>query len=383
MNDCVGGWPGTVVTAESRRYRDFEERLRDCSSLAVNVAYGVLRNRADAEDVAQDAFAKAFRRFGDLRDRERFRSWLTRMTWRLAIDRWRADRRRAVREQATLAEIPSTTHEDSAVERERSRHIWSAIDQLPEKLRAVGDRRSRHARSRRVARHPGRHREIPFVFGSKNSCGAASMACHRFTLAIRAHAHGAPLVADAAAHLAVCSACRSVFEREERLMAMIGGALDDVRSITPSPDFAARVHARVDEAPRWTMPAWRPAGAVAAIALTLAAAMVARRSHRAAAPAFVAIAEPAPLLTARSIVAMTTLPPSTSRRLRVPPPPVAAPPNEPRTFDVLVSDQERRAIGRLFASLRAGRPETVSMLLKLQDDTVVAPIAIPPVVVER
>jgi len=137
MNDCVGGWPGTVVTAESRRYRDFEERLRDCSSLAVNVAYGVLRNRADAEDVAQDAFAKAFRRFGDLRDRERFRSWLTRMTWRLAIDRWRADRRRAVREQATLAEIPSTTHEDSAVERERSRHIWSAIDQLPEKLRAV------------------------------------------------------------------------------------------------------------------------------------------------------------------------------------------------------------------------------------------------------
>jgi RNA polymerase sigma-70 factor (ECF subfamily) len=86
------------------------ERLRDSSGLAFSIAYGVLRNRSDAEEVAQDAFARAFRRFRQLRDRDRFRSWLTRMTWRLAIDRWRTDRRRTARELATALEPwgPST-----------------------------------------------------------------------------------------------------------------------------------------------------------------------------------------------------------------------------------------------------------------------------------
>ena len=111
---------------------EFEERLRDSSGLAFSIAYSVLRNRADAEEVAQDAFARAFRTFGQLRDRERFRSWLTRMTWRLAIDRWRIDRRRTAREDATANE-PRTAHtEDDAIARERSTHVWVAIDRLPE-----------------------------------------------------------------------------------------------------------------------------------------------------------------------------------------------------------------------------------------------------------
>jgi RNA polymerase sigma-70 factor (ECF subfamily) len=50
--------------------------LTECSTLAFRVAYSILRNRADAEDVAQEAFAKAYRRFAQLRDRNRFRAWL-------------------------------------------------------------------------------------------------------------------------------------------------------------------------------------------------------------------------------------------------------------------------------------------------------------------
>jgi RNA polymerase sigma-70 factor (ECF subfamily) len=78
--------------------REFERRLVESSTLAFRVAYGVLRHRQDAEDVAQDAFVKAYRNFRQLRDRERFRAWLVRMTWRLAIDRQRNDRRRLARE---------------------------------------------------------------------------------------------------------------------------------------------------------------------------------------------------------------------------------------------------------------------------------------------
>src|SRR6187399_806165 len=123
-----------ALTVDQELAREFEARLVESSTLAVRVAYSVLRNREDAEDVAQEAFAKAYRSFSQLRDRDRFRAWLTRMTWRLAIDRWRSDRRRTAREQAVESgEEP--TSEEIAVSRERAQRLWEAIDTLPEKLR--------------------------------------------------------------------------------------------------------------------------------------------------------------------------------------------------------------------------------------------------------
>src|SRR6186713_3733167 len=100
MNEWASGYSGTFVNLEEDLEREFEGRLRESSALAFRVAYGVLRHRQDAEDVAQEAFVKAYRSFRQLRDRDRFRAWLVRMTWRLAIDRWRADRRRTAREEA-------------------------------------------------------------------------------------------------------------------------------------------------------------------------------------------------------------------------------------------------------------------------------------------
>src|SRR5260221_2265621 len=125
-----------LVTAEDVLEREFGERLRESSSLAFRVAYGVLRQREDAEDVAQDAFVRAHRSIAQLRDRERFRAWLVRMTWRLAIDRVRTDKRRAIREMTAEPE-PGVTAEKLASAQERSRWPWGAIDELPEELRIV------------------------------------------------------------------------------------------------------------------------------------------------------------------------------------------------------------------------------------------------------
>ena len=61
-----------VAAAELRR--EFEERLAECGPLAFRVARGVLRNAADAEDVAQEAILRAYRRFPRLRDRASFRA---------------------------------------------------------------------------------------------------------------------------------------------------------------------------------------------------------------------------------------------------------------------------------------------------------------------
>jgi RNA polymerase sigma-70 factor (ECF subfamily) len=133
MNEWADSLEG-LVTVDRGLDSEFEDRLRDSSTLALRVAYGVLRHRQDAEDVAQEAFVRAHRSFRQLRDRNRFRAWLVRMTWRLAIDRWRSDRRRAAREEAVDVPRPATV-EQEAVARDRAAHLWKAIDALPGKLR--------------------------------------------------------------------------------------------------------------------------------------------------------------------------------------------------------------------------------------------------------
>ena len=152
MSGHAAGLVGDFVTVDRTLEQEFEARLVESSTLAFRVAYGVLRQRQDAEDVAQEAFVKAYRSFTQLRDRERFRAWLVRITWRLALDRQRGDRRRLVREDRseqgrfddTRRDVrragplgPAAGAEDDLLARERARLLWNAIDALPDKLRVA------------------------------------------------------------------------------------------------------------------------------------------------------------------------------------------------------------------------------------------------------
>ncbi|MBI4266424.1 MAG: sigma-70 family RNA polymerase sigma factor [Acidobacteria bacterium] len=107
MHERVGRLAGHFVSRDDALEREFEARLVESSTLAFRVAFSVLRHREDAEDVAQEAFAKAYRSFRQLRDRHRFRAWLVRMTWRMALDRQRANRWRTSRELLTT--VPAAT----------------------------------------------------------------------------------------------------------------------------------------------------------------------------------------------------------------------------------------------------------------------------------
>lgn len=127
----------TAGTLESQLEQEFERRLADCPTLAYRVALGVLRNSAEAEDVAQEAMLRAYRNFHRLRDRDRFRGWLVRTAWRLALDRIRSTQRRERRER-TAVEGWTEAHVDSVVvTREFERRLAAALDELPEKLRIV------------------------------------------------------------------------------------------------------------------------------------------------------------------------------------------------------------------------------------------------------
>ena len=139
------GWAGRLpgasrsVSLDPALEREFEERVVDSSTLAFRVALGVLRHREDAEDVAQDAFLRAHRAFGSLRDRDRFRAWLVRTAFRLALDRRRGERRRVRREDVAALEAPvhAESVEDAAARAELQARVGEAVDSLPEKLRIV------------------------------------------------------------------------------------------------------------------------------------------------------------------------------------------------------------------------------------------------------
>lgn len=129
---------GEGVEADGRR--EFEERLADCGPLAYRVARGVLRNTADAEDVAQEALLRAYRHFDRLRDRNRFRAWLVRIAFRLALDRLRSRKRSEVRDTLWSQPErlpPAATAEDIAASNEFQTHLDRALEELPEKLRLV------------------------------------------------------------------------------------------------------------------------------------------------------------------------------------------------------------------------------------------------------
>jgi len=137
MNELVGPWPGMLVSADDAGSTELTALLEAAAPLAFRVAYSVLRRRQDAEDVAQEALAKAFKSQSALRDRDRFQAWLVRITWRRALDRRRSEIRRERREQAVEGARATATVEDLALSRETEDRIWTEVDRLPEKLRMV------------------------------------------------------------------------------------------------------------------------------------------------------------------------------------------------------------------------------------------------------
>jgi RNA polymerase sigma-70 factor, ECF subfamily len=133
---------GTVsrdAAADALR-RELERLLTENAPLAYRVALSVLRNPLEAEDVAQEALLRGYRKFEHLRDARRFRSWLVRVSFRLALDRSRSGRRRLEREtrwaQPDLRPAAQSV-EEIVVSRQFEERLGRALDELPDRLRLV------------------------------------------------------------------------------------------------------------------------------------------------------------------------------------------------------------------------------------------------------
>ncbi len=103
---------GTLAGALTRERQATDEPSKAFDALtdralddAYRLAAVVLRDPDEAEDVVQDAVIQADRRFGGLRDVDRFDAWFGRIVLNLCRDRLRARRRGQIRDLALGTEL--------------------------------------------------------------------------------------------------------------------------------------------------------------------------------------------------------------------------------------------------------------------------------------
>lgn len=108
-----------------------ESIVRQFSRFVFKVAYGVLRNSHDAEDVVQDVFLRMHR--SGTKDVADMRAWLATLAFRVAVDRLRKPHA----EELGELESPSAgaDAEHLAIHRQRVRQVQRLITALPEELR--------------------------------------------------------------------------------------------------------------------------------------------------------------------------------------------------------------------------------------------------------
>ncbi len=111
------------------------------------LSYGIVRQREDAWDVAQEAFVKAYRNLGRFEGNSAFYTWMYRIAYNLSID---ALRDRARRETVDLDEnrrieealaksgkSPMEHPDEMAARRELSSVLQTAMRKLSDKHRAI------------------------------------------------------------------------------------------------------------------------------------------------------------------------------------------------------------------------------------------------------
>ncbi|MEA2604858.1 MAG: hypothetical protein QOF89_5850 [Acidobacteriota bacterium] len=120
----------------------FEILMRRYNQRLFRVARGILTDDAEAEDVVQEAYMRAFRELATFRGEALFSTWLTRIACHEALARARKRRRLVRLVPTTGGEPPDPPSEASGPEREMENRelqavLREAVEALPDPLRAV------------------------------------------------------------------------------------------------------------------------------------------------------------------------------------------------------------------------------------------------------
>jgi RNA polymerase sigma-70 factor (ECF subfamily) len=114
----------------------FEMIIRTHSSALFAVAYAILQNREEAEDVVQDALVKAWKSRWRVRDPEKFPAWLAMIARHRAHDVFRRRRTISLSNEA-VESLANTNRNTITGEDSLDRQLHSALAALPELHRAA------------------------------------------------------------------------------------------------------------------------------------------------------------------------------------------------------------------------------------------------------
>ncbi|HKS74709.1 MAG TPA: sigma-70 family RNA polymerase sigma factor [Terriglobales bacterium] len=110
-----------------------EVAVRGHARMVYRIAYSVLRDVAEAEDVTQEVFLRALRRQNVLSNIRDQKAWLARIAWRVAVERNRNAKPNAGEVDDLRAEECSA--EEALWQKQRSSLLQQLIAALPDELR--------------------------------------------------------------------------------------------------------------------------------------------------------------------------------------------------------------------------------------------------------
>ena len=129
-----------VQEVRNGKRQAYTELMRRYQQRVYWTARRIVGSHADADDIAQETFVKAYLGLGDFRGDASFYTWIYRIAVNLSLNTIRKQQlMRHLRESELIARyLPAAESPSSAVELEETeRRLQEAVAKLPEKQRAV------------------------------------------------------------------------------------------------------------------------------------------------------------------------------------------------------------------------------------------------------
>jgi len=119
-----------VLKGDTQYFSYFVDKYKD---IVFSIALKVLRNREDAEEMAQESFVKAFKSLHTFKGDAKFSTWLYRITYNNCISEVRKRKLKFVStDDVQISDEVEEMNFDGIPEENRSKYVKAALEKLPE-----------------------------------------------------------------------------------------------------------------------------------------------------------------------------------------------------------------------------------------------------------